>query len=79
AFLEIKKDIGSSLLNQLKHLANRNSFQLIDYQGKDVFERLEKLGKRVEGKNIDEELKKLTKGKKDVYKELSKLAEKKKK
>ncbi|MGB9681207.1 MAG: hypothetical protein ACPLXL_01540, partial [Minisyncoccia bacterium] len=38
AFLEIKKDIGSSLLNQLKHLANRNSFQLIDYQGKDVFE-----------------------------------------
>jgi len=37
-FLEIKKDIGSPLLNQLKHLANYNSFQLIDYQGKDVFE-----------------------------------------
>jgi len=37
-FLEIKKDIGSSLLNQLKHLANYNSFQLIDYQGEDVFE-----------------------------------------
>jgi len=37
-FLEIKKDIGSPLLNQLKHLANHNSVQLIDYQGKDVFE-----------------------------------------
>jgi hypothetical protein len=37
-FLEIKKDINSPLLNQLKHLANYNSFQLIDYQGKDVFE-----------------------------------------
>jgi hypothetical protein len=37
-FLEIKKDIGSLLLNQLKHLANYNSFQLIDYQGKDIFE-----------------------------------------
>jgi len=37
-FLEIKKDIGSPLLNQLKHLANYNSFQLIDCQGKDVFE-----------------------------------------
>jgi len=36
-FLEIKKDIGSPLLNQLKHLANYNSFQLIDCQGKDVF------------------------------------------
>jgi hypothetical protein len=37
-FLEIKKDIGSLLLNQLKHLANHNSFKLIDYQGKDIFE-----------------------------------------
>ncbi|MBU1179892.1 hypothetical protein KJ885_03035 [Patescibacteria group bacterium] len=37
-FLEIKKDIGSPLLNQLKHLANYNSFQLIDYKEKDVFE-----------------------------------------
>ena len=37
-FLEIKKDISSPLLNQLKHLANYNSLQLIDYQGKDVFE-----------------------------------------
>jgi hypothetical protein len=37
-FLEIKKDIGSPLLNQLNHLANYNSFQLIDYQGKDIFE-----------------------------------------
>lgn len=37
-FLEIKKDIGSPLLNQLKHLANYNSFQLLDYKGKDVFE-----------------------------------------
>jgi len=37
-FLEIKKDMGSLLLNQLKHLANYNSFQLFDYQGKDVFE-----------------------------------------
>ncbi|MGB9598609.1 MAG: hypothetical protein ACPLZH_02075 [Minisyncoccales bacterium] len=37
-FLEIKKDVGSPLLNQLKHLANHNSFQLIDYKGVDVFE-----------------------------------------
>ncbi len=37
-FIEIKKDIGSLLLNQLKHLANYNSLQLIDYQGKDLFE-----------------------------------------
>ncbi len=37
-FLEIKKDIGSPLLNQLKHLANFNSLQLIDYKGKDIFE-----------------------------------------
>lgn len=37
-FLEIKKDIGSPLLNQLKHLANYNSFQLIDYKGQDIFE-----------------------------------------
>ena len=37
-FLEIEKDIGSPLLNQLKHLANSNSLQLIDYQGKDIFE-----------------------------------------
>lgn len=37
-FLEIKKDIGSALLNQLKHLSNYNSFQLIDYKGQDVFE-----------------------------------------
>jgi len=37
-FLEIKKDISSPLLNQLKHLTNYNSFQLIDYQGKDIFE-----------------------------------------
>jgi hypothetical protein len=37
-FLEIKKDISSPLLNQLKHLANHNSFQLIDYQGKDIFD-----------------------------------------
>lgn len=37
-FLEIKKDIKSPLLNQLKHLANYNSFQLIDYKGQDIFE-----------------------------------------
>jgi hypothetical protein len=36
-FLEIKKDIGSLLLNQLKHLTNHNFLQLIDYQGKDIF------------------------------------------
>ena len=36
-FLEIKKDIRSPLLNQLKHLANHNILQLIDYQGKDIF------------------------------------------
>lgn len=37
-FLEIKKDVGSPLLNQLKHLANHNALQLIDYQGKDLSE-----------------------------------------
>lgn len=37
-FLEIRKNIQSPLLNQLKHLANYNSFQLIDYKGQDVFE-----------------------------------------
>ena len=37
-FLEIKKDISSPLLNQLKHLADFNSLQLIDYKGKDIFE-----------------------------------------
>ncbi len=37
-FLEIKKDIKSPLLNQLKHLANSNSLQLLDYQGKDLVE-----------------------------------------
>lgn len=37
-FLEIKKDIKSPLLNQLKHLANHNFLQLIDYQGKDLVE-----------------------------------------
>ena len=37
-FLEIKKDIGSLLLNQLKHLVNYNALQLIDYRGKEVFE-----------------------------------------
>ena len=37
-FLEIKKDISSVLLNQLKNLSNHNILQLIDYQGEDVFE-----------------------------------------
>jgi len=37
-FLEIKKDIGSPLLNQLNHLASHNSLQCIDYQGKHIFE-----------------------------------------
>lgn len=37
-FLEIQKDLSSPLLNQLKHLANYNSFQLIDYREKDIFE-----------------------------------------
>jgi len=37
-WLEIKKDIGSLLLNQLKNLTNNNFLQLIDYQGKDIFE-----------------------------------------
>jgi len=37
-FLEIKTDTGRPLLNQLKHLANSNILQLIDYHGKDVFE-----------------------------------------
>lgn len=35
-FLEIKKDIGSPLLNQLKHLANHNILQLLDYKGQDL-------------------------------------------
>lgn len=37
-FLEIKKDISSLLLNQLKHLANSNSLRLIDYKGRDLAE-----------------------------------------
>lgn len=37
-FLEIRKDISSPLLNQLKHLANYNALQLLDYQGKDLSE-----------------------------------------
>ncbi len=37
-FLDIKKDLGSLLLNQLKHLGNYNSFQILNYRGKDVFE-----------------------------------------
>ena len=37
-FLEIKKDIGSPLLNQLKHLANHNSLQLLNYKGGDLSE-----------------------------------------
>lgn len=37
-FIEIKKDISSPLLNQLKHLANHNILQLIDYKGKDLAE-----------------------------------------
>ncbi len=37
-FLEIKKDIGSPILNQLKHLANYNSFQILDFRGQEVFE-----------------------------------------
>lgn len=35
-FLEIKKDVSSPLLNQLKHLANHNFLQLIDYKGRDL-------------------------------------------
>ena len=37
-FLEIEKNISSPLLNQLKHLANHNVLQLLDYKGKDLFE-----------------------------------------
>mgnify|MGYP001116249701 CR=1 FL=1 len=37
-FLEIKKDMGSTLLNQLKNLANHNALQLLNYQGKDLVE-----------------------------------------
>lgn len=37
-FLEIKKDIQSPLLNQLKHLSDYNSFQLIDYDNQNIFE-----------------------------------------
>ncbi len=38
AFLEIKKDISSLFLNQLKHLSNRNFLQLLNYNNQDVFE-----------------------------------------
>jgi len=38
AFLEIKKDIGSPFLNQLKHLSNRNFLQILNYNNQDVFE-----------------------------------------
>jgi len=37
-FLVIKKDIGSTLLNQLKHLSNYNALQLLNYHGKDLVE-----------------------------------------
>lgn len=37
-FLEIKKDIDSLLLTQLKNLSNHNFLQLVDYQGKDLVE-----------------------------------------
>lgn len=37
-FLEIKKDLTSPFLNQLKHLSNYNSLQLVDYKRKDLFE-----------------------------------------
>lgn len=37
-FLEIKRDVGDLLLNQLKHLSSSNSIQLFDFKGKDVFE-----------------------------------------
>jgi hypothetical protein len=36
--LEINKDVGSFLLNQLKHLANYNSLQILDYKEKGIFE-----------------------------------------
>jgi hypothetical protein len=36
-FLQIEKDIGSIMLNQLKHLANANSLQMLDFQGQEVF------------------------------------------
>ncbi len=51
---------------------------LSSLEEEDVFKRLEKLGERVKGKNIDEELKKLTKGKKNVYSRLEKLIREKK-
>lgn len=37
-FLEIKKDIGSLLLNQLKHLVNFNNLQIINFNNQDVFQ-----------------------------------------
>lgn len=37
-FLEIKKDISSLLLNQLKHLTNHNVLQLLNYKGEDLVE-----------------------------------------
>ncbi len=36
--LEIRKDISSPLLNQLKNLANHNLLQLLNYKGQDVCE-----------------------------------------
>lgn len=36
--LEIKKDISSLLLNQLKHLANSNNLQILNFNDKEVFE-----------------------------------------
>jgi len=37
-FLEIKKDIKSPLLNQLRYLADHNILQLIDYKDQDLTE-----------------------------------------
>ena len=37
-FLEIKKDIDSLVLNQLKHLSNHNFLQLLNYNNQDVSE-----------------------------------------
>lgn len=36
--LEIKKDVGSVLLNQLQHLANSNNLQINDFEGQELFE-----------------------------------------
>ena len=36
--MELKKDLDSTMLNQLQHLSNSNNLQIMDFQGQEVFE-----------------------------------------